>query len=114
MNKQSLEATARELLERARSGPGRAAVTVFGGHEHTLRQTAIALTSGTRMQEHESPGEATVQVLRGRVILESGQDSWEGRDGDLLVIPPARHALAAVEDSVVLLTVAKFAARQPG
>jgi len=34
---------------------------------------------------------------------------WEGRTGDLLVIPDARHALQAIEDSAVLLTVSKTA-----
>jgi quercetin dioxygenase-like cupin family protein len=45
-------------------------------------------------------------VLTGRVRLGAGPDSWDGRDGDLIVIPPARHNLEAVTDSVVLLTVA--------
>jgi quercetin dioxygenase-like cupin family protein len=54
----------------------------------------------------ENPGEATVQVLFGRVRLLAGAASWDGRQGDLLVIPP-RHALDAVETAVILLTVAK-------
>jgi quercetin dioxygenase-like cupin family protein len=35
--------------------------------------------------------------------------AWEGRSGDLLVVPNARHALEAVEDSAILLTVSKAA-----
>jgi quercetin dioxygenase-like cupin family protein len=54
-----------------------------------------------------SPGDATLQVLRGRVRLVAGDRSWPGRPGDLLAIPDARHALHADEDSVVLLTVAR-------
>jgi len=49
-----------------------------------------------------------VYVLRGRVRLSAGDVSWEGRPGDLLVVPDARHSLAALEASVVLLTVAKL------
>lgn len=84
---------------------GRAAHTVYGGHGHFLRQTLIALAAGNGLGEHDSPGEATLQVLRGHVILRVGQDSCEGSAGDYLVIPQARHSLDAVQDSAVLLTV---------
>lgn len=106
--KQSLTAKAREHLDRARGASnGRSAETVVGGHTHILRQTLIALTAGSSLVEHESPGEATVQVLQGRVRLTCGDASWEGSAGDLLSIPDARHALEALEDSAVLLNVAK-------
>ena len=35
------------------------------------------------------------------------QHSWDGRHGDLLMLPDAPHSLEALEDSAVLLTVAK-------
>ncbi|MCC3314110.1 cupin domain-containing protein [Nocardia africana] len=108
MEKFSLDALAREQLERAKSASARrSAATVYGGHEHRLRQTVIALTAGTSMAEHENPGEATMFVLRGRVRLHSQGTEWEGRSGDLIVVPTARHGLEAVEDSAVLLTVVK-------
>ncbi|HVX68393.1 MAG TPA: cupin domain-containing protein [Mycobacteriales bacterium] len=107
MQKMSLEAIAREQLAEARRGSGRAATTVFGGHEQVLRQTVIGLVADADMQEHESPGPATLHVLSGRVRLTAGADSWDGRTGDLIVIPPVRHSVSALEDSVVLLTVAK-------
>ena len=108
MQKMSLTALAREQEERAVSSTsGRSARTVWGGHEHVLRQTLIALTAGSSMSEHENPGEATLQVISGRVRLVSGDNRWEARQGDLLFVPPARHSLVAVEDVVVLLTVAK-------
>jgi quercetin dioxygenase-like cupin family protein len=39
--------------------------------------------------------------------MTAGAEEWAGEVGDLVVIPPARHALEADEDSVVLLTVVK-------
>lgn len=108
MNKVSLTALAREQLEQARSAnSGRSAHTVYGGHEHSLRQTLIALTKGSALDEHESPGEATLQVISGRVRLTNAQAHWDGAPGDHIVIPPSRHALEALEDSAVLLTVVK-------
>lgn len=108
MQKLSLDARVREHMERAASSStGRSAETVYGGHEHVLRQTLIALRAGTVLAEHENPGEATVLVLRGRVRLDSGDESWEGMAGDLLLVPPARHSLEALEDSATLLSVAK-------
>jgi quercetin dioxygenase-like cupin family protein len=108
MEKFSLTAIAREQLERAKSGTsGRSATTVYGGHEHALRQTIVALEAGNSLDEHESPRDATVHVLTGRVRLTAGTDSWTGRTGDLIVVPPARHALEALEDSTIPLTVVK-------
>jgi quercetin dioxygenase-like cupin family protein len=57
---------------------GRSARTVYGGHEHMLRQTLMALTAGSSMSEHENPGEATVHVLRGRVRLVADAAEWKG------------------------------------
>lgn len=108
MQKFSLEATSRELLERARTtSAGRASETVVGGHEKVLRQTVVAMVKGAALGDHENPGEASVHVLVGRVRLAAGEHSWEGRSGDLLLVPNSSHSLAALEDSAVLLTVAK-------
>ena len=109
MQKTSLTALARNQLELARvASSGRSATTVYGGHEHVLRQTVIALHAGRQLDEHPSPGEATLYVLSGRVLLESEGMSWSGWTGDLLIIPNANHTLKALEDSAVLLTVAKL------
>jgi quercetin dioxygenase-like cupin family protein len=108
MQRTSLDALARELLTAAAVAPGgHSARTVCGGHEKVLRQTVIAMTEGSRLGEHENPGEATVLVLRGRVRLWTGEASWEARRGDLIIVPDSRHGLEAIEDATVLLTVAK-------
>ena len=107
----SLTALADEQLEAARAAhAGRSAHTVYGGHEHELRQTVIALTEGNRLDDHESPGQATLLVLRGRVRVATSvddADAVECGEGNYLLIPLERHNLTALKDAVVLLTVVK-------
>lgn len=106
MESLSLTTLAQEQLEKARTGSaGRSALTVHGGHHNVLRQTVVALRAESALAEHESPGEATLQVLVGRVRMHAGDESWEGGVGDLLVIPPLRHDLLALEDAVIMLSV---------
>src|SRR5512143_3016359 len=104
MDSLSLTAVVDEQLARARqSNSGRSAQTIYGGHEHFLRQTVMAILAGHEMAEHNSPGEAPLQVLEGEVRVSAGGDVWQGAIGDYLIIPPVRHNLEAVDDSVVLL-----------
>ena len=103
----SLTDLARDHLALAHAAPaGRSAVTVYGGSDHSLRQTVIALVAGHKLDDHENPGEATVHVLQGRVTLATADTTENGAEGEVLVVPDRRHSLEAVEDSVVLLTVA--------
>ncbi|WP_433499463.1 cupin domain-containing protein [Sphaerimonospora sp. CA-214678] len=108
MQKTTLDPLVQENLKRAAtSSNGRSAETIIGGREQLLRQTLLTLTAGTKLAEHDSPGEATLLVLHGRLVLHAGGESEEGRAGDLLVIPPARHSVEALDDTAFLLTVAK-------
>jgi quercetin dioxygenase-like cupin family protein len=110
MQKLSLEALARELLGQARGATARrAARTVVGGHERTMRQTVIALAGDAQLEEHENPGEASLLVLSGRLVLHAGENSWDGRTGDLIEIPAMRHSVAAHGDAVFLLTAVPLA-----
>ncbi|MDQ2758528.1 MAG: hypothetical protein M3Y71_18555 [Actinomycetota bacterium] len=94
-----------QLLEQARAHPSqRAARTIHSGS--SLRATVIALVSGTELAEHEAPPAATLQVLQGQVRLHWQEGERILDDGEITDIPPARHALLARTDAVVLLTVA--------
>jgi quercetin dioxygenase-like cupin family protein len=108
MNSISLTSLAEEKLAEARQAhSGRAAHTLHGGHTHELRQTVMALLAGRELSEHDSPGQASLQVLQGHVRLTACDDAWDGKTGDYVVIPPQRHSLHALDDSVVMLTVFK-------
>jgi len=107
MKADSLPALVQEHLTIARrASSGRSAFTVFGGHDHRLRQTLIVLAAGHELADHESPGEATLHVLAGVVSLTTPPESLQLSAGDLVAIPGERHGLSALEDCAVLLTVA--------
>jgi quercetin dioxygenase-like cupin family protein len=74
----------------------------------------IALRGGAELGEHESPGSASLLVLRGRARLVAGDDSLELTAHQVAPIPDRRHSLHASEDTVVLLSVAvPFRAPEP-
>ena len=81
---------------------GRSAEVVV--HDGELRQSMIALTAGSSLGEHNSPNAATLQVLRGRVRVESADGAVEASAGQLWVLTHERHAVHAVEESAFLLT----------
>jgi quercetin dioxygenase-like cupin family protein len=97
---------ARELMQRAGSEHARRAATTLSHPVDGLRQTVIALLAGASLGEHESPGPASLLVIRGRVRLVAGEDSIELGVHQFSPVPNRRHSLHADEDSVVLLSVA--------
>ena len=107
-----LQELADDLLGQAAGEHSRRAGRTLPHPVQGLRQTLIALQDGAALQEHESPGPATLQVLRGRVRLVAGDDVVSLRAAQSAPIPPRRHSLHADADAdadadaVVLLSVA--------
>ena len=95
-----------ELLEQARAqSNGHASRLVVGGS--VQRAVLMALTSGSQLSDHESPPAATFQVVRGSARLR-GADGFQlvVGQGQVVSIPPHRHGVDALDDCVILLTVA--------
>ena len=101
-----LQAAGAELLEAARTETsGHTSRLVVGGS--ALRAVLMALTAGSSLHEHEAPPAATFQVVTGTARLYAVDGpSWTVRAGEVVAIPQARHGVEALEDVVILLTVA--------
>ncbi len=83
---------------------GRTARTIV--HGSGLRTVVMALDTGRELADHKAPGPAVLQVLRGELELR-----WEGevavlREGELIPIPDAIHAVHAQTRCAFMLTVA--------
>ncbi len=103
-----LTVLAAEHLAAARAASsGRSSAKIIGDHTKLLRMNLIALEAGASLQDHENPGEATLQVLQGQIEFRAGEESVTLATGNLIEIPPMRHGLTALTDAVVILSVAK-------
>lgn len=99
-----LTAYARDLLSQARSDArGKATAMVLRGPSQ--RALLVALVVGSGLAEHASPPAASLQVLSGRFRLSAGESEWVCGAGQLVAIPPERHAVECLEDGAFLLTV---------
>ena len=76
--------------------------------DDSARQTVMAFRAGTQLSEHLNPGEATVFVIKGSIWLKAGAEAWQGKAGDLLIVPDGMHSLEAEEDSAILFTAVKL------
>ncbi len=95
-----------EVLQAARdSSAGRSARALLRGPGAGLTQTMLALTAGQRLDEHESPGVATLHVLQGRIDLLAGGQTYPLSAGQWRPIPAMRHSVESHDDAVVLLSV---------
>lgn len=71
-----------------------------------LRVVLLALRSGTRMGEHRAPGQLTLQVLSGEVMLEVREQRVGVGAGQVVTLEePWPHDVEAIADSVILLTL---------
>ena len=101
-----LSALADELLDAARNDLQRKASRLVI-HGSKQRAVLMAILAGGGLAEHSSPPAATLHVLRGRIRLYAGDAAeWFVSAGQVVAIPPERHAVDALEDSAFLLTVA--------
>jgi quercetin dioxygenase-like cupin family protein len=100
-----VDTLAEELLAEARRNHARrAARTLVNGVAQ--RATLIAMAQDAEMSEHGAPTAATLHVLTGQVRLHTHDQEWLLDRGNLANLPPQRHGLRALADSVILLTVA--------
>lgn len=84
---------------------GRNAITVT--KEPGLRLVLMVLGQGAKISEHQAAGPLTLHVLSGSVIFRTGGRAPTVAAGELLVLEAAiDHEVSAVEESVVLLTLA--------
>ena len=91
----------RNLEEALTSENGRPAELIV--NDGPLRQTLIALRSGTELAPHNSPPAASILVLKGAInIVGAEPDSLS--EGELKALTHVRHGVLALEDSLFLLT----------
>ncbi|WP_431981665.1 cupin [Streptomyces qinglanensis] len=96
-------ALAAEHLALARKDPhGRSAYLFL--HDGPLRQSVIALTEGSSLEEHNTPPAASVHVLQGRIRLTEGSADQDVAAGQIQRVPHLRHGVLALEDTVFVLT----------
>ncbi len=72
-----------------------------------LKVVRLTLPAGKEIPEHQAQGEITVQCLAGRVDFFVKGEPRAMSPGHLLFLEPGEpHALNAIEDSVMLVTLA--------
>ncbi|MBO8195045.1 cupin [Streptomyces oryzae] len=96
-------ALAAEHLALARKDPhGRSAYLFL--HDGPLRQSVIALTEGSSLEEHNTPPASSVHVLQGSIRLTEGTADQDVGAGQIQRVPHLRHGVLALEDTVFILT----------
>ena len=76
-----------------------------GPHSKEIR---INLEKGAQMKEHKAPGAIMVQVLSGKIDFSVGENSVILDTLDMITLEPSViHALTALENSIVRLSLSK-------
>jgi hypothetical protein len=105
-----VEAASQRLDVARKSTDRRSSVSLHEGESCVLRQTVTGLLAGQRMEVEHPPDEAWVLVIVGQISVHTGTeqgDVVQGREGDLMQLSRGPTVLAADDDCVVLLSVAK-------
>ncbi len=72
-----------------------------------LRVVLIALKAGSRIPEHHSEGQVSIQTIVGHIQVRAEGRSFELRPGGLLALEQGLpHNVEALEESAFLLTIA--------
>ena len=72
----------------------------------SLEALRLVIPAGSEIARHQVAGEITVQCLEGQVVFDAGGTDRELAAGDLLYLTGGTpHALCAVQDSSVLVTI---------
>jgi quercetin dioxygenase-like cupin family protein len=112
-----VEAESAAVLKAAKAaGVGHAGKTLI--KDGPLRLVILGLKAGSTVREHEAAGPTSLHALSGQVKVASQARTDSLKAGDALVFGSSvPHSLEALEDSVVLVTIAwptppSFSARQ--
>jgi quercetin dioxygenase-like cupin family protein len=96
-----------EEIQRMRASPRQAdrlAKTLV--RNRNLRAVLMILDRGAKLPEHRADGSLAIQVVQGRVVVTVLGSTVDLAAGELLAIErDVTHAVIAIEDSALLLTI---------
>ena len=73
-----------------------------------FRVVLMALKAGTRVREHKADGRISIQTVAGRISIRASERTLVLPAGSLLALDRATiHDVEALEDSAILLTIAR-------